>query len=84
MMFTDKEVLEYLLSSNWVRITLSKLAEPAQRECSRSRMCHMHARGLYLAAHGKGWPKALTVAQLASQPLALAQKVEPKQEDTVH
>ena len=32
--FTDEEVLEDILPSNWVKITSSRLAEPTQREHS--------------------------------------------------
>ena len=83
-MFTDQEVLEDLQSSNWVRITLSKSVEPAPRECSHSRTHRTHDRGSFLASYGEGWLKAMTTTQIASQPAAPAQEVEPKQEDTVH
>ena len=82
--FTNVEVLDDAPPFNWVKITSSRMAEPTPRECSCSRTHRAHARGLFLAAYGEGWPKAITTTQMASQPAALAQEVEPKLEDTVH
>ena len=77
--FTNEEVLEDTPPSNWVKITLSKLAEPAQRECSHSRTHWAHARGSFLAAYGEGWPQATAITQRASQQAAPAQEVMPQQ-----
>ena len=79
MTFTNEEVLENLQPSNWVRITPSKLAEPTQRECSRSRMHCAHTRGSFSAAYGEGQPQATATAQMASQQTAPAQEVVPQQ-----
>ena len=84
MMFTDKEVLEDLQPSNWVKITPSKPVEPAPREQSHSRIHRAHASGVFSTAYGEGWPKALTTAQMASKPAATPQLVELKQEDSNH
>ena len=45
--FADKEVLEDLQPSNWVRITLSKSAEPAPREHSHSRTKRAQLEGCF-------------------------------------
>ena len=82
--FTDAEVLEDVLPSNWIKIMSSRMVEPAPGEHSHSRTCRTHARGSFLAAYGKGWPKAKTTDQTASQLAAPAQEVEPKWEDTIH
>ena len=42
--FTNEEVLEDVLPSNWVKITSSRMAEPTPRECSHSRTHRAHAR----------------------------------------
>ena len=82
--FTDVEVLEDILPSNCIKITSSRTAEPAPQECIHSRTHRAHSRGSFLAVYSKGWPKATTTTQAASQPAAPAQEVEPKQKDTVH
>ena len=58
------------------------MVQPAPRQHSCSRMCRYHARGSFLAAYGKGWPKAVTTAQTARQTATPAQEVEPQQEGT--
>ena len=83
MTFTNEEVLEDLPPSNWVRITLSKSADPTKREHSRSRTCYAQARESFLVAYSKGWPKASTIAHMASQPATPTEEVEPKQGDTI-
>ena len=52
--FTDEEVLEDTLPSNWVKMASSRTAEPAPREHSCSRTHKAHARGSFLAAYGEG------------------------------
>ena len=49
--FTDEEVLEDILLSNWVKITY-RLAEPTQQEHSCSKTCQAHSSGSFSAAHG--------------------------------
>ena len=60
--FTDEEVLEDIPPSTWVKITPSRLAEPAEREHSCSRTCQAHARGSFLLAYGEEWPRPHTTA----------------------
>ena len=55
--FTDEEVLEDVLPSNWVKNTLSRLPEPTQQEHTCSRTCQAHAKESFLVAYGKGWPQ---------------------------
>ena len=73
--FTDGEVLEDVLSSNWVKITSSRSAEPTQRECSWTSTCWAHARGSFSAAYGEGGPQATATAQMVSQQTTPAQEV---------
>ena len=54
--FTDKEVLDNVPPSNWVKIMPSRLAEPTQWEHSNSRICQAHSRGSFSVTHGRGWP----------------------------
>ena len=81
--FTDVEVLEDMLPPSWVKITSSRTVEPTPREQSHSRTHRAHAKGSFLEAYSKGQPKATATTQMASQPAAPAQEVEPKQEDTI-
>ena len=73
--FTDKEVLEDILPSNWIWITSSRLVKPAQRDCSHSRMCWACARGSFLAAYGEGQLQATATTQMASQQATPAHEV---------
>ena len=77
--FTNEEVLANVPPSNQVKITLSKLAEPVQRECSRSRMHWAHARGSFSAAYSEGWPQATATNWMASQQTAPTQELAPQQ-----
>ena len=76
--FTNEEVLEDVLPSNWVKITPSKLMEPTQREHSDSRTHQAHAKRSFLAAYGKGWPQATATTQTASQQASPAKEVMPQ------
>ena len=67
--FIDKEVLEDVLPSNWVKITPSRSAEPPEWEHIHSRTHWAHARGSFLAVCGEGWPGPYTpaIALMATQ-----------------
>ena len=69
-------------ASNWVKITSSRMAEPAPRECSHNRTHRDHARGSFSAAYGEGWPRATTAAQIASQQAIPAWEIMPEKEGT--
>ena len=83
-MFTDEEVLDNILPSNWVKITPSRLTEPTQRECSHSRTCQACSRGSFLVAYGEGQPGMHTTAtaQMTSQQATLTQEVVPWQAES--
>ena len=87
MTFTDEEVLEDLMQSNWMRITPSKLKEPALsgskiHSCSHSRSHRTNSRGLFLATCSIGWLTPTATAQVASWSATPTQKEELQQEDT--
>ena len=82
--FTTVVVLDDAPTSNWVKITSSRMVEPTPRECSHSRAKRAHARGSFLGIHDEKLSQTMTTAQTASQPPAPAQEVEPKKENTVH
>ena len=87
VMFTDKEVLEELQPSNWVRITPSRTFESVDPltswEWSCSRNCRAQARGSFVAACGIGWLKCTATTQVASPSAISTQKVESQQEDII-
>ena len=60
--FTDKDILEDILPSNWVKIMPSRLAEPTQQEHSCTRTHQAYSRRSFLAAQGGGWPWPHTTA----------------------
>ena len=60
--FTDKEVLEDIPLSKWVKILPSRLVESPEQECSHGRTHQACARGSFFAAHGRKWPGPPTTA----------------------
>ena len=74
--FSDKEVLEDVPPSNWVKIIPFHLVECPPREHSCSRTHQAYVRGSLSEAHGGGWLGPITAA--TSQTTAPAQEVIPQ------
>ena len=68
--FSDEEVLAAALPSNWVEVSLPRLAEPTLWDCSQScsRSCQAHQRGSLSAAHSINWPNATKEADMPTAP----------------
>ena len=81
--FTDEEVIDNVPSSNWMKITPSRLVEPTHWKHSCSRTCWALSRGSFLAAHGVVWPGPHTTATtLTTTQATLTREVMPWQAES--
>ena len=80
--FTNEEVLEDVLPSNWVKITSSRAAKPTPRECSYSRTQRARATGSFSGVHGEKWSQATATTQMSSEQATPTHKAMPEQTDS--
>ena len=86
--FTNAEVLDNSPPSNWVKITSSRMGEPASGRSKNhshrhSRTHRAWTRGSFAMTHGVGQSKPTATTWMASPSASPAPKVELQQGDTI-
>ena len=86
-MFMDEEVISNYAPSPWVKITSSRMSEPAKpthsQKQSHSQNWGAHARGSFVVAHNIGRSKPVATIPMVHLPTASIKRVETQPESTV-